>query len=81
MDPIELTISDGEETYVIRAERIGVERRWHPGLSQQLDEDTRVETWPLCVAAVAEAGPYPTPYACLEALFKAVVTELFGVRA
>lgn len=79
MDPIELTISDGEETYVIGGDCFD-DGTWAPTLLDQTSGQ-RVPVWNPTVQIVAAAGPYPTPYACLEAMFRAVVTELFGVKA
>lgn len=77
MDPVAFDLSDGEETYVIGTDY--VTDGWTPTLGQRID-DRYVGMWPVCVQAVAQAGPYPTPGRCLLALAEAVIAELCGVK-
>ncbi len=79
MEPIELTISDGEETYVLTAIR-GTPECWEVGPFKQVIGGRAFADWSIALDPLANRV-YPTPYACLEALFRAVVTELFGVKA
>lgn len=75
---LDLTIGDGEEMYVLRAE--SYDGGWYPVLLDATP-GVRVVTMPTFLVALRDAAPYPTPCACLEALFRGVVTELFGVRS
>lgn len=75
-DLVQIVVADDEEAYRLFASP-GIDG-WYANLS---DESTEMLIVPPCVYEVRRHGPYSTPYACLEALFRVVVTELFGVRA
>jgi hypothetical protein len=77
VEPVELTVSDGEETYRLTARRTPA--GWVASLWQPLGDGVARQVWPVGLQAVADGGPYPTPDACLAALFRAVATELFGL--
>jgi hypothetical protein len=78
MGAIELTVSDGEETYRMIA--LHGEGNWYAVLRDEAIAGSP-QVYPVAIHQLKNPAIYPTPYACLEALFRAVVTELFGVRA
>jgi hypothetical protein len=84
MDPIDLTISDGEETYIVVARPTSDGRGstgttiWHPGLFD-LTGGNRAPIWPPGFRSIEIT--YSSPWSCLDSLLWKVYTELFGYRA
>lgn len=71
-------VSDREETYRIVARKHN--DGWYPAvIVDPYGANREAASFPVVMSY--QGGPYPTPGACLEALFRAVVTELFGVKA
>jgi hypothetical protein len=81
MDPIELTISDGEEVYIVRVIHDGEDWRFG-GIFQEI-EGKRVETfYPMLNPRVLEQFVQASsPVPILQKMIELIVTELFGIRA
>ena len=76
MEPIEVTLSDGEETFVLVAVP-DPGGGWSPWFFRVVGE-RRMQNWPAAFRGMPST--FPTPGRCLLALAEVVVAELCGVR-